>query len=148
MTHPLFFRQIISRINTIKSSFILLYFKVVKGWSDIKNPFHFHNQLLKFLDIVSSLSLYFPFYFHNQLLQFLAPKVPINIIKNPPFFSFVSFLITLVTYFNKILESSRAWTIFIMSFISSFEVIKVVVHEPCVFFLFLFLNSCSSSCYS
>ena len=32
------------------------------------------------------------------------------------------------------LESSRAWTIFIMSFISSFEIIKVVVPEPCIFF--------------
>ena len=47
-----------------------------------------------------------------------------------------------MTPFNKILESSRAWTIFIMSFISLFEIIKVVVHgaedkgrpEPCIFF--------------
>ena len=39
------------------------------------------------------------------------------------------------------LESSRAWTTFIMSFISSFEIIKVVVREeedegqpePCIF---------------
>ena len=40
----------------------------------------------------------------------------------------------LVTPFSKILESSRAWIIFIMSFISSFEIIKVVVPEPSIFF--------------
>ena len=32
------------------------------------------------------------------------------------------------------LESLRAWAIFIMSFISSFEIIKVFVPEPCIFF--------------
>ena len=32
------------------------------------------------------------------------------------------------------LESSRAWTIFIMLFISSFEIIEVVVPEPRIFF--------------
>ena len=64
----------------------------------------------------------------------LAPKVQNNIPKNPPFCSFVSFLIVLVTPVNKILESSRAWTIFIMSFISSFKIIEVVVPEPCIFF--------------
>ena len=62
--------------------------------------------------------------------------------KNHPFCSFVSFLIVLVTPFNKVLESSRAWTIFIMSLISLFEIIKVVAHkaedkeqpEPWIFF--------------
>ena len=39
-----------------------------------------------------------------------------------------------MTAFNKILESSRAWTISIMSFIFSFEIFKVVVLEPCIFF--------------
>ena len=33
------------------------------------------------------------------------------------------------------MELSRAWTIFIISFISSFEVIKVVVPEPCFFLI-------------
>ena len=47
---------------------------------------------------------------------------------------FVSFLIVLVIPFNKVLDSSRAWTIFIISFISSFETIKVVVLEPFIFF--------------
>ena len=63
-----------------------------------------------------------------------APKVPNNIPKNPSFWSFVSFSIVLVIPFNKKIESSRAWTVFIMSFISSFEIIKVVVPEPCIFF--------------
>ena len=70
----------------------------------------------------------------------VVPKVPSNVLKNPPFCPFVSFLIVLVTTFNKILESSRAWTIFIMSFISLFEIIKVVAckakdegwPEPCI----------------
>ena len=68
--------------------------------------------------------------FHKKL----APKVPNKIPKNPPLCSFVSFLIVLVIPFNKILESSRACTMFIMSFISLFEIIKVVVVEPCIFF--------------
>ena len=44
----------------------------------------------------------------NKFPHKLAPKVPNNILKNPPFCSFVSFLIVLVTVFSKILESSRA----------------------------------------
>ena len=35
--------------------------------------------------------------------------------------------------FSKILESSRAWIIFITSFISSFEIIKVVLPDPNIF---------------
>ena len=64
----------------------------------------------------------------------LASKVPNNMLKYPPVCSFVLFSIILVTPFNKILESSRASTIFIMSFISLFEIIKVVVPKPCIFF--------------
>ena len=41
-----------------------------------------------------------------------------------------------MTPFSKILESSRAWTIFIISFISSFENINVVLPEP---FIYLFI---------
>ena len=44
----------------------------------------------------------------NKFPNKLAPKVPNNILKNPPFCSFVSFVIVLVTPFNKILEFSRA----------------------------------------
>ena len=64
----------------------------------------------------------------------LAPKLPNKIPKYHYFCSFVSFLIVLVTTFNKILESSRDWTIFIMPFISSYEIVKVTTPEPCIFF--------------
>ena len=37
-----------------------------------------------------------------------APKVPTNMPKEPPFCCLVSFLIVLVTPFNKIFESSNA----------------------------------------
>ena len=55
-------------------------------------------------------------------------------LKNPPFCSVVSFVIVFVTPFNEMLESLRAWSIFIMSFISSFEIIKVVTPDACIFF--------------
>ena len=35
--------------------------------------------------------------------------------------------------FSKIFESSSAWTIIILSFISSFEIIKVVFPDPNIF---------------
>ena len=38
-----------------------------------------------------------------------------------------------MTSFSKILEPSRAWIIFIISVISSFEIIKVVFPEPNIF---------------
>ena len=38
----------------------------------------------------------------------LVPEVPNNMFNNPPFYSFVSLLVVLVTPFNKILESSIA----------------------------------------
>ena len=62
----------------------------------------------------------------------LAPRVVNNNPQNPPIYSFASFLIFFVTSFSKISESSRAWTIFIMSFISLFEIVKVVFPEPCI----------------
>ena len=65
-----------------------------------------------------ALTIPFPFFFPEPALRIrfpankfpnkLAPKVPNNILKNPPFYSFVSFLIVLVTPFSKMLESSRA----------------------------------------
>ena len=63
----------------------------------------------------------------------LAPKVHNHLLKNPPFCYFALFLIVFAIPFSKKLECSRAWTIFIISFISSFETIKVVL-EPCIFF--------------
>ena len=91
-----------------------------------------------------TLTIPFPFSFPEPVLTIpflankfpdkLARKVTNNIRKNPPFSSFDSFLIALVTPFNKTLESSRYWTIFIMSFVSPFEIIKAVVPEPCILF--------------
>lgn len=69
----------------------------------------------------------------------LAPKIPNKIPKIPPFYFFIFFSIVLVTLFNKISESSRVLTIFIMLFISSFEIISVVILERCIFFQFLHL---------
>ena len=66
-----------------------------------------------------------------------VPRIPNNFHKNPPFYTFDSFLIVLVTPSNKTLESSKAGTIFIPLFISLFDIIKVVVPEPCIFFEFL-----------
>ena len=66
----------------------------------------------------------------------LAPnKAPYNIPKDPPFCHFLSFLIVLATPFNKSLESSRTWTIFIMSLVSSFQIISFVVPKLFIFFL-------------
>ena len=66
----------------------------------------------------------------NKFPNKLAPNALINKLKNPPFCSFVSFLVVLVTLFSKILESSRASTICVISF----EIIKFAVPEPCTFF--------------
>ena len=52
-----------------------------------------------------ALTVHFP---DNKLPNKDAPKVPNNILRNPPFCSFVSFLIVLVTPFNKIFQSSKA----------------------------------------
>ena len=104
-----------------------------------------HNQLLQFI---------FLFYFHNQILQFLF--LFINFLTNLLLkylitflkillCSFASFLIVSVTPFSKILESSRAWTIFFTSVISSFKFIKAVVPEPFIFFLNFCINCWSSS---
>ena len=73
----------------------------------------------------------------NKLPNKFAPKLPSNILKNPPFCYFVSFLTVSVTPFNKILESSSACTIFIKSFISSLEIIKVVLPDPNIFLCIL-----------
>ena len=72
-----------------------------------------------------------------------APKVPNNILRNHPPCSLASCLIVFLTPFNNTPESSRDLTIFIISFISLFDIIKVVVPtplvapEPSIFFLIL-----------
>ena len=63
----------------------------------------------------------------------IAPNVTNKILRNPPFYSFASFWIVSLTPFNNKPESSRYLTIFIISFISSFDVISVVVPEPEIF---------------
>ena len=61
----------------------------------------------------------------------LAPKVPNNIPRNPHFCSFASFLIVSLTlFFINDSGSSRDLTIFIISFISSLEIINVVKSDP------------------
>ena len=57
---------------------------------------------------IPSPALTIPFPPVNKLPNKLAPKVPSNILKNPPLCSLVSFLIVLLTPFNKIPEFSRA----------------------------------------
>ena len=57
----------------------------------------------------------------------LAPNVPNNILRNPPFCSLASFLIVSLTPSNNNPESSRDLTIFKMSSSSSFEIIQGVL---------------------
>ena len=56
----------------------------------------------------------------------LAPNVPNNILRNPPFCSFTSFWTDSVTPFNNNPESSRDFTILIRSSMSLFDIISVV----------------------
>ena len=65
----------------------------------------------------------------------LVPSVPSNTLRNPPFCSFASSFIVLLSPFNSIPESSRDLIIFKMKFYSSFETIKVVVPDPRIFCL-------------
>ena len=66
----------------------------------------------------------------------LAPKVPSNILKNPSLCFLVSFLIVLLTFFDKIPEFYNASIIFIISFMSSCSIINLT-SEPCIFFCIL-----------
>ena len=56
--------------------------------------------------------------------------------KNPPFYSFTSLLIVLLTPFVNNPDFSRGFTIFIISFVSSLEIINVVKLDP-DFFLWI-----------
>ena len=120
-----FIRQIISRINSIESRFILiirLYFKVCSSmWRNqnfLMKISWIHNQFL----IVPSLALITPLS-NNFLSIGHQAKKPIKFPKAS------SFIVSL-TPFNRIPESSRDLTIFKMSFNSSFEIIKVVLLAP------------------
>ena len=65
----------------------------------------------------------------NALPKTRAANVP-NIGRNPPFCSFVSFLIVSLIPFNNNLDYTSDLTTFIISTISSFEIINAVVPYP------------------
>ena len=88
---------------------------------------------LALLAMLPSPAFTIPFPPVNKLPNKLVPKVPSNILKNPPLCSLVSFSIVLLTHFNKIPEFSTASIIFIISFMSSSSIINLTP-EPCIFF--------------
>ena len=69
----------------------------------------------------------------NKFPNKLAPKVPNNIPRNPPFCYFASFLIVLLAPFINKPDASKSLAIFIISFISLFENINVVIPDPNIF---------------
>ena len=69
----------------------------------------------------------------DWLLNKLAPKVSNNIPRHPPICSFASFLIVSLTLFIRKKDYSKDLIIFLISFISSLEVIKVVSPGPNIF---------------
>ena len=75
-------------------------------------------------------------FFANRSPSKEAPKVPRRIDRKPPLCSFASFLIVSLTPFNSTPECARDLTIFKMSFVSSFDIIKVVVPDPRIFFVY------------
>ena len=69
----------------------------------------------------------------NRFPNKLAPNVPNNILRNQRFSCFASFLIVLLTLFTKNPLSLRDSTIFMISFISSLEIIHVGIPDPNIF---------------
>ena len=90
--------------------------------------------LVNFFFLIPSPARVTPFPPVNKFPNNEPPKVPHNILRNPPLCSLPSCRIVSLTPFNNTPEFSRDLTIFIISFISSFEIIKVVVPEPSIFF--------------
>ena len=66
----------------------------------------------------------------NRFPNKQAPKVSNRISRNSPFCSCASFLIVSITPCINYPDSSSDLTIFIISFISSFEIINVLVPDP------------------
>ena len=66
----------------------------------------------------------------------LALNVPNNVLGNPPFYSLTSFWIASLTPFNNKPEYLRDLSIFIISSISSFDIISAVVPDPKTFYVF------------
>ena len=71
----------------------------------------------------------------NRFSNKLTPYVLNNILRNPPFCTYSSFIIVSLTPFINKPDSSNDWTIFIMSFVSSFKIISVVIPDPIIFLL-------------
>ena len=65
----------------------------------------------------------------------LAANVPNSVGRNPLFYSFVSFLIVSLIPFTSNPDSSTDLTIFLITLISSFEIINAVVLERKVFLI-------------
>ena len=61
--------------------------------------------------------------------------MPNSILRNPPFCSLALFLIVSLTPFNNIPESSKDLTIFKISFLSSFEILRLHYDQILRFFL-------------
>ena len=68
----------------------------------------------------------------NRIPNKIAPNLPNNIPKYPPFCYIASFWIVSLTAFINKQDSSRDLIIFI-SFISSFEIINLIVPDPSIF---------------
>ena len=69
----------------------------------------------------------------NRFPNMLASNVPKNILRSPPFCYFAACLIILLTPFVIKPGSSSDLTIFIISFISSLEIINLVLPDPIIF---------------
>ena len=65
----------------------------------------------------------------NRFPNKLGPKVPDNIVRNPPFCSFTSFLVVLPASFVRKADSSRDLIIFMILFIFSLEISSVKLRE-------------------
>ena len=70
----------------------------------------------------------------NRFPNKLTPNVPKTMPRNPPLCSFALFLIVSLTPFDNKPDSLRDLTIFMISSISSFEIIVAVNPEPKIFF--------------
>ena len=70
----------------------------------------------------------------------LTVNVPNNIERNRPFYPFASFLIVSLSPFTNNPDSLNYFTIFIVSYISSFEIINAVVPVQFFFFFFFFFE--------
>ena len=65
----------------------------------------------------------------NKFPNILATNISINLLRNPPFCYVASFFVILLSSFINKPDSSWDVTIFMISFISSLEIIKVVVRK-------------------